>query len=302
VIGGPVPAPVPVPVREFAVRLPSPVEVVVDERLSRRGVSLLLKRDDLIHPDLPGNKWRKLAPNLAAARDSGHDRILTFGGAYSNHLAATAAAGYYFGFETIGVVRGEEHLPLNEVLASAERFGMRLVYMDRATYREKHTASVFGHLREVFGDCYVLPEGGSNGLAVQGCSSLPGEISEPFDVVAVAVGTGGTLAGVAGGLGAGQRAVGVAVLKGGDFLRDDVAEYQASAFGRVSGNWGIETEFHFGGYAKRTGELDAFVEEFEERHSVRLSWVYEGKMMFGLYALVERGVFPEGTRIVAVLA
>ena len=282
--------------------LPSPLEAVDDERLSRRGVELLLKRDDLIHPDLPGNKWRKLGPNLAAARAAGHTTLLTFGGAYSNHLAATAAAGYYFGFETVGVVRGEEHLPLNEVLATAVRFGMRLMYLDRATYREKHTAGVLGRMRDLFGDCYVLPEGGSNALAVQGCGALAEEISEPFDVAAVAVGTGGTLAGVAGGLRSGQRAVGFAVLKGGGFLRDDVAAYQASAFGGVTANWRIETEFHFGGYGKRTGELDAFVDEFEGRHGVRLNWVYEGKMMFGLYALVERGVFAMGTTVVAVLA
>ena len=265
-------------------------------------MALLLKRDDLIHPDMPGNKWRKLGPNLAAARAAGYTTLLTFGGAYSNHLAATAAAGHYLGFETVGVVRGEERLPLNAVLAGAVRFGMRLTYLDRVSYREKCAAAVLDRLRDVFGDCYVLPEGGSNGLAVRGCAELPGEISEPFDVVAVAVGTGGTLAGIAGGLTSGRRALGFAVLKGGGFLSGDVAALQSEAFGRVSGNWQIETEFHFGGYAKRTVELDTFIDEFEDRHGVRLNWVYEAKMMFGLYALVERGAFAAGTTIVAVLA
>lgn len=285
-----------------AVRLPSPIQRVDEDRLMRHGVTLLLKRDDLIHPDLPGNKWRKLAPNLAAARAAGHPRLLTFGGAYSNHLAATAAAGHYFGFETVGVVRGEERLPLNEVLARAAGFGMRLVYMARSTYREKHTSAVLGRLREEFGDCYVLPEGGSNALGVRGCAELPGEITQLCDVVAVAAGTGGTLAGIAGGLRPGQRALGFAVLKGGEFLNEDVAALQREAFGRETANWRIEPQFHFGGYAKRTGELDAFIDEFEARHGIRLNWVYEAKMMFGLYALIERGVFPPNLTVVAVLA
>lgn len=289
-------------VHELHLRLPSPVEPLVDERISRHGVTLLLKRDDLIHPDIPGNKWRKLAPNLIAARQQGRTTLLTFGGAYSNHLSATAAAGYYFGFRTIGVVRGEEHLPLNEVLATAVRFGMQLVYVDRATYRRKHTPEILDQLRDQFGDCYVLPEGGSNALAVRGCTTLPGEITEPFDVITAAVGTGGTLAGLAGGLAANQRAIGVAVLKGGDFLTEDVANLQRSALGRVTSNWQIETEFHCGGYAKRTAWLDAFIVDFEHHHGIRLNWVYEAKMMLGLYELVSRGTFEPGMSIVALLA
>lgn len=292
----------PTPVRDFKLQLPSPIQPVTEDRLSHHGVTLLLKRDDLIHPDLPGNKWRKLAPNLVAAREQEYTTLLTFGGAYSNHLSATAAAGYYFGFKTIGVVRGEERLPLNDVLATAVRFGMQLTYMDRTTYRDKHTPAVLGQLLTQFGNCYILPEGGSNAPAVRGCTTIPREIQEPFDVIAAAVGTGGTLAGIAGGLDSEQQALGFAVLKGGDFLRDDVAVLQAEAFGQATTNWQIETEFHCGGYAKRTAELDAFVLDFEKRHGVRLNWVYEAKMMMGLYALVERGVFKPGTTIMGVLA
>ena len=265
-------------------------------------MTLLLKRDDLIHPDLPGNKCRKLHRNLVAAREQRHTRLLTFGGAYSNHLAATAAAGHYFGFETIGVVRGEEHQPLNNVLTTAVRFGMRLIYLDRTTYREKHTPAVLDQLRDKFGDCYVLPEGGSNALAVAGCTELPGEIAEPFDVIACAVGTGGTLAGIAAGLAEGQRALGFAVLKGGAFLSDNVAALQREVFGQVTLNWTINTDFHFGGYARRTPRLDAFIADFEQRHGIRPNWVYEAKMLYGLYDLIERGAFAGGTRLVAVLA
>lgn len=292
----------PTPVRDFKLELPSPLEPLSDDRIGRHGVTLLLKRDDLIHSDLPGNKWRKLAPNLTEAQASDRRTLLTFGGAYSNHLAATAAAGYYFGFETIGVVRGEEHLPLNDVLATAVRFGMRLTYLDRMTYRDKRSPVVLGRLHDLFGDCYVLPEGGSNALAVQGCVAIPREIHEPFDIIAAAVGTGGTLAGIAGGLGSNQRALGFAVLKGGDFLRTDVANLQAEAFGQSTANWQIETEFHFGGYAKRTPDLVAFIDDFDERHGIRLNRVYEAKMMYGLYALMDRGAFQPGTTVVAVLA
>ncbi|WP_249714268.1 1-aminocyclopropane-1-carboxylate deaminase/D-cysteine desulfhydrase [Rhizomonospora bruguierae] len=173
---------------------------VHDERVNRAGVRLLVKRDDLIHPEFPGNKWRKLKYNLVAAVDQGHDTLLTFGGAYSNHIRATAAAGYYFGFDTVGVIRGEEHLPLNPSLAYAVSRGMRLTYLDRATYREKRSPPVIGVLREVWGRFYLLPEGGSNALAVRGCAELPAEIVEQFDVICCPIGTGGTLAGIAAGL------------------------------------------------------------------------------------------------------
>lgn len=289
-------------VHPIELRMPSPLEQLEDDRLKGYGVRVLLKRDDLIHPDMPGNKWRKLRLNLEAARTAGQQTLLTFGGAYSNHLQAAAAAGHYFGFRTIGVIRGEEHLPLNEVLATAVRFGMRLTYLDRTSYREKTSAAVLDRLSAEFGDCYVLPEGGSNALAVQGCTEISHEIAEPFDVICCAVGTGGTLAGISGGLTGTQYALGFAVLKGGAFLNDDVAALQHAAFGTVRDNWSIETGFHCGGYARRTPELDAFIEDFERQHGITLNWVYEAKMLFGLFKLVEAGRFPRGVSIVAVLA
>ena len=146
------------------------------------------------------NKARKLKYNLVAAREQGADTLLTFGGAYSNHIRAVAAAGAEHGFATIGVIRGEEHLPLNESLTVATGHGMRLAYLDRTTYREKHSAAVVARLRERFGDFYLLPEGGSNEAAVRGCAELPGELGTGFDVICCAVGTGGTLAGIAAGL------------------------------------------------------------------------------------------------------
>ncbi|NED80892.1 pyridoxal-phosphate dependent enzyme, partial [Streptomyces sp. SID11233] len=188
--------------------LPSPLQPAEDDRFGRYGVRLLLKRDDLIHPDLPGNKWRKLAPNLLAAAGR---PVLTFGGAYSNHLRATAAAGRLLGFRTIGVVRGDElaHRPLNSSLAQCAADGMRLHFVDRATYRAKADPEVLAGLLSAHGACEVIPEGGSNALAAQGCTELGRELHGLADVAAVACGTGGTLAGLAAGLAPGQRALGV---------------------------------------------------------------------------------------------
>ncbi|HEY3685096.1 MAG TPA: pyridoxal-phosphate dependent enzyme [Streptosporangiaceae bacterium] len=281
--------------------LPSPVAEVRDERLTRAGVRLLVKRDDLIHPEIPGNKWRKLKYNLAAARQQGHETLLTFGGAYSNHIQATAAAGHYYGFATVGVIRGEEHRPLNPSLAYAAGQGMRLTYMDRITYRRKHEAEVIGGLRERFGDFYLLPEGGSNALAVRGCAELPAEIGESFDVICCAVGTGGTLAGIAAGQPEGRQALGFSALKGGAFLHGDVTRLQTEAYGRTTGNWSIDLDYHLGGFAKRTPELDAFIADFRARHGITLDWVYVAKMMYGIFDRADRGAFPSGAVIVAVI-
>ncbi|MEV6240796.1 pyridoxal-phosphate dependent enzyme [Lentzea sp. NPDC051838] len=285
----------------LSLQLPSPLQELRDDRVGRRGLRLYLKRDDLIHPELTGNKWRKLRYNLEAAEERGQPRLLTFGGAYSNHIAATAAAGDLFGFETVGVIRGEAHEPLNDVLAFAASRGMRLTYLDRGTYRRKTDADVLGGLRDQFGDFYLLPEGGSNALAVRGCAELPAEIDVEFDAICCACGTGGTLAGIAHGLREGQKALGFAALKGGDFLVEDVARLQREAFSAVSSNWMVRTEFHFGGFAKRRGELDAFIDDFEARHGLRLDWVYVAKMMFGVFELIERGAFARGETIVAVV-
>jgi 1-aminocyclopropane-1-carboxylate deaminase len=286
----------------LGVRLPSPLTELHDDRVERQGVQLYLKRDDLIHPEVPGNKWRKLKYNLAAASEMGHTRLLTFGGAFSNHIRAVAAAGRYFGFATVGVIRGEEHEPLNASLAYAVSQDMRLTYLDRSTYRRKTEPAVLAALVDEFGPCYVVPEGGSNAPGVRGCAELPAEIKPKFDVICCASGTGGTLAGIAAGLPESKRAVGFAVLKGGQFLDDEVRRLQHEAFGSVTANWSVDYDFHFGGYAKRTAALDEFIADFEARHHVTLDWVYEAKMMHGLLARITEGVFAAGTIVVAVLS
>jgi 1-aminocyclopropane-1-carboxylate deaminase len=285
-----------------APRLPSPLQEITDPGLGDAAFRLILKRDDLISADLPGNKWRKLKYNLEAARQGGYRTLLTFGGAYSNHVRATAAAGASFGFTTIGVIRGEEHLPLNPSLRYAADRGMQLVYLDRARYRAKASPDVTGALRDRFGDFYLLPEGGSNALAARGCAELPGEIDIPFDVLCVPCGTGGTLAGVAAGLRDGQRAIGFSALRGGaGFLPAAVRALQDDAFGGPRGRWQVDDEFHCGGFARRTPGLDAFIAGFRSRHGIDLDWVYVAKMLYGLYAHAGRGTFAPGTTVVAVI-
>ncbi|MFF1684045.1 MULTISPECIES: 1-aminocyclopropane-1-carboxylate deaminase/D-cysteine desulfhydrase [unclassified Streptomyces] len=290
-------------------RLPSPVEPVADDRFHRHGVRLLVKRDDLIHPDLPGNKWRKLAPNLEAATAAGHGTLLTFGGAYSNHLRATAAAGRLLGLRTIGVVRGQELAgqPLNASLARCADDGMRLHFVDRTTYREKRDpATLTRILREVappggpWEPPYVVPEGGSNAEAVRGCAALGRELRGAADVVGVACGTGGTLAGLAAGLGEGQRALGIPVLKGG-FLGDEIRALQEAAFGGRQGDWSLDERFHCGGYGRTTPALLAFAEDFEQRHGLPLERLYVAKLLFGLLTLTEEGAFAPGTQLMAVV-
>ncbi|MBA4865495.1 pyridoxal-phosphate dependent enzyme [Streptomyces sp. PSKA54] len=280
-------------------RLPSPLQTVEDERFARRGLRLLLKRDDLIHPDLIGNKWRKLEPNLRAAAGR---TIVTFGGAYSNHLRATAAAGRLLGLPTIGVVRGHELAgqPLNPSLSRCAADGMRLRFIDRSTYRRKSEPDVLATILRDVGVAYVVPEGGSNSRAVQSCTALGQELRGHADVVAVACGTGGTLAGLAAGLGPGQRALGIPVLKGG-FLTDEIRALQEQAFGGRRGDWSLDDRFHFGGYARTTPELEAFARDFEDRHGLPVERLYVAKMLYGLVTLAEEGAFAQGTTVTAVI-
>ncbi|MFF7009586.1 1-aminocyclopropane-1-carboxylate deaminase/D-cysteine desulfhydrase [Streptomyces fimicarius] len=280
-------------------RVPSPLPAVQDERFARHGVTLLLKRDDLIHPDLPGNKWRKLVLNLEAAAGR---PVLTFGGAYSNHLRATAAAGRLLGFPTIGVVRGDElaHRPLNPSLARCAADGMRLHFVDRTTYRAKASPEVLAGLLSRYGDVKVIPEGGSNALAAQGCTALGRELAGEADVAAVACGTGGTLAGLAAGLAPGQRALGVPVV-GGGFLAGEVERLQREAFGGPAGSWTLDERFAFGGYARSTPELAAFAADFEDRHGLPVERVYVAKLLFALTVLAEEGAFAPGSRVAAVI-
>ncbi|MEU6063528.1 MULTISPECIES: 1-aminocyclopropane-1-carboxylate deaminase/D-cysteine desulfhydrase [Streptomyces] len=282
-------------------RLPSPLQEIEDDRFERHGVRLLLKRDDLVHPELIGNKWRKLMPNIEAAAGRA---VLTFGGAYSNHLRATAAAGRLLGLSTVGVVRGQElaDRSLNPSLARCAADGMRLHFVDRTTYRRKAEPETLDAVLRAAGaeDAHVVPEGGSNAEAVRGCLALGEELHGLADVVALACGTGGTLAGLAAGLAPEQRALGIAVLKGG-FLTAGIQALQERAFGTRLGTWSVDDRFHFGGYARTTPALDAFAEDFEDRHGLPVERLYVAKLLYGLVTLADAGAFPRGTAVAAVV-
>lgn len=278
----------------------TPLEEVKDPLLNERKISLLIKREDLNHRDLSGNKWHKLKYNLQEARKQGKNTLLTFGGAYSNHIYATAAAGKIFNLKTIGIIRGEEHLPLNPTLSFAKDNGMKLYYLDRTSYRQKNSPEIINQLQEKFGDFYLLPEGGTNEFAVKGCSEIIGKINIDFDYVCCPCGTGGTLAGLILGLNGKNFALGFAVLKGALFLKENVHLLLQNSNNNSLQNWDINLDYHFGGYAKMDSDLLDFVKRFTSLTKIPLEPIYTGKMLFGIYDLAVKGFFKEGSQIIVV--
>jgi 1-aminocyclopropane-1-carboxylate deaminase len=282
------------------------LQKIEDTILTSSQIQLYVYRLDLLHPQMGGNKYFKLKYNLLEAQHQGFNTLLTFGGAYSNHIYATASAGKNFGFKTIGIIRGEEHLPLNETLDFAQQVGMQLHYIDRNTYRQKSETDFIQTLKEKFGDFYLLPEGGSNGLAVKGASEIMQDIAIHWDYVCTPCGTGGTLAGLIAGLQPTQKALGFSVLKAGHFLYEDVQknlneyailEQKEADFSK---KWQIQLDYHFGGYAKNKPELQDFIHRFQTQHQIPLEWIYSGKMMFGIYDLIQKKYFPPHTIIIAL--
>jgi len=286
---------------EFSHLKGSPVQEVNDLLLNDSGIRLLMKRDDLIHTHISGNKWRKLKYNLREAVGQNHHTLLTFGGAYSNHIAATAFACHKAGLSSIGIIRGEDD-PTNPTLQFARENGMQLEFVSREEYRRKNDDDFLDSLEERFGRFFLIPEGGANGLGVRGCAEILPEINEHFDVVCCAAGTGTTLAGLALSLKPYQQLLGFPALKGGDFLTDEVERLMTKSRLRPPStiNHQLMTDYHFGGYAKTTPELLAFISCFTQRTGIPLDPVYTGKMMFGIYDLIGKGHFPQGTTILAI--
>ena len=264
-----------------------------------KNVRLFIKREDQLHPIISGNKWRKLKYNLIAAREAGESTLLTFGGAYSNHIHAVAGAAKEYGFKSIGVIRGEEHLPLNPTLQDAEDLGMQFHYLDRTRYRQKYTVEVINSLAEKFGRFYLIPEGGTNELALKGAAEIVEGIEQDYDYYCVACGTAGTVAGMICGLEGRAQVLGFSVLKG-DFHQQEVINW-LSALGQSSlNNWQINTDYHFGGYAKYDLQLIDFINNFKETQQIQLDPIYTGKMLFGVIDLIAGGEFPENSSILAI--
>jgi len=278
----------------------TPVEEITDPVIKNMGIRLLVKREDLNHPFLSGNKWHKLKYNLVAASEDGFDTILTFGGAYSNNIYALAAAGKMFGFNTIGVIRGHESLPLNPTVSFAVDSGMRIYYLDKDSYRKRDSNSFVKTLKDKYGKFYLIPEGGTNSLGVKGASEIILNVTDNYDYVSCACGTGGTLAGIIIRLAGKAQVLGFSVLNDGNFLVEDVEKMVFQSSGCKYDNWDIILDYHFGGYAKINSELINFINRFEKINNIKIEPIYTGKLFYGIYELIRTGYFKRGETILTI--
>ncbi len=262
-------------------------------------------RLDLLHPDISGNKWFKLRHNLALARAAGKHTILTFGGAYSNHIAATAAACKMAGLQSIGIIRGEAAATPSHTLLQAAAHGMQLEFVSRETYRQKDTIAWAAQ----FPDAYLIPEGGHNAAGAQGCEAILSQVpTQEFSHIICAVGTGTTLAGLINSALPHQQLSGIVVLKGAQYLADEVASLlktplQIAATQPASATpptWQLLHHLHGGGYARTSPALIDFINTFYRETSIPLDIVYTGKMMWGFRELVQQGYFPANSRILLI--
>lgn len=280
--------------------IPTPLQRISNADTERAAVRLYVKRDDLIHPTVSGNKWRKLKYSLLEAQAGGEQALLTFGGAYSNHLYATAAAGRALGMKTIGIVRGLElESKENATLQFCRGQGMELHFVTREEYRLRNSEDYLKRVSEQFGNPYLIPEGGTTGLALKGVAEMVYEVKDQLgampDFITIAAGTGGTAAGI---LSAGANALAFSALKGGDFLKEDI--HQLLNEYKQPGHLTLLTDYHFGGYAKWNDELLTFMQDFRAEFNIQLEQVYTAKMFYGLFDLIKKGYFKAGTTIVAV--
>ncbi|EAQ40622.1 1-aminocyclopropane-1-carboxylate deaminase/D-cysteine desulfhydrase [Polaribacter sp. MED152] len=269
--------------------------------LTQKNVALYIKREDEIHPFVSGNKFRKLKYNLAEAKKQNKATLLTFGGAFSNHIVATAVAGNLNGFKTIGIIRGEElandlekTLAENATLREAHLNGMTFRFISRADYRNKEQTNFIADLSKEFGDFYLIPEGGTNQLAIKGCEEILTNQDAIFDYICLAVGTGGTISGVINSLQDHQKCLGFPALKG-IFLEEEIKKYVKS-----EENWSLQTDYHFGGYAKYNDDLIRFINTFKNQTDILLDPVYTAKMVYGVLDLIGKNHFPVKTKILAI--
>ncbi|AUC83582.1 1-aminocyclopropane-1-carboxylate deaminase/D-cysteine desulfhydrase [Lacinutrix sp. Bg11-31] len=263
---------------------------------SNLNVELFVKREDAIHSIISGNKYRKLKYNIEAARKEGKDTLLTFGGAFSNHIAAVAEVGRIYNFKTIGIIRGEELISKindNSTLKYAQDCGMQFKFISRTDFRNKEDLNFVERLRNEFGDFYNIPEGGTNTLAVKGCEEILTEADSRFDYICAPVGTGGTLSGLINSSKSNQQVLGFSALKG-DFLQEDISKFAKQD------NWKLITNYHFGGYAKINNELVTFINEFKALNNIRLDPIYTGKMLFGIKDMISNNYFPKGSKILVI--
>jgi len=276
-----------------------PLQQIFDPIWDEKGIKLYVLRTDLNHPEISGNKLYKLKYNLEEAKKQGKNTLLTFGGAFSNHIAATAAAGKLAGLTTIGIIRGDELSDLNPTLKLAKENGMQLHYVSRELYRDKEALMNYVHTK--FGEnIYVIPEGGSNTLGVKGCMDITSSIDIPFDFICTPCGTGATLSGILMSLKDEQQAIGFQVLKAEGYIKKEVQDWLTEFKQNDKQNWSVNEDYHFGGYAKVNVQLKQFVQDFNSKHGIPLDYVYTGKMLFGITDLIHNNYFTAGSTIIAV--
>lgn len=259
-------------------------------------ISLSIKREDLIHPFVSGNKYRKLKYNLLQAKEENQETLLTFGGAFSNHIAAVAFAGKEKGFKTIGIIRGNElggKISQNPTLLFAHNCGMQLEFISREEYRLKSELVFLENLKQKFGSFYLIPEGGTNALAIKGCQEILTPEDAEFDYICCSVGTGGTISGIINSVLPPQKVLGFPALKG-DFLKEEIRNFAQNK------NWELITDYHFGGYGKVNEELIGFINQFYAENQIPLDPVYTGKMVFGVIDLIQKNYFPAESKILLI--
>jgi len=281
-------------------QIPSPLEELHLPLFEEKKITVFIKRDDLIHPEISGNKWRKLKLNIEKAKSLNKNTILTFGGAYSNHIAATAAVGKLFNLKTIGIIRGEETLPLNPTIEQAKDAGMEIKYISRSEYKKKNENDYINKLTETHGDFYLIPEGGGNTEGVMGCKDIVTEIDVNFDYILTDCGTGATLAGIYTGLKANQKAIGIPVLKGGEFIKNELEYFLEKDFQSLKEKVILKCDYHFGGYAKYKPELIEFMRYFYLETGIKTDPIYTGKLFYAFQDLVYKDYFPEKSKIIIV--
>jgi 1-aminocyclopropane-1-carboxylate deaminase len=277
----------------------APLQKINSAFLKAHEINLYVYRLDLNHASISGNKLYKLYYNIDAAKKEKKTTILTYGGAFSNHIAATAAAGKEYGLKTIGIIRGEKYPDLNPTLRFAKEQGMELHYVSRMLYQNKNELNAY--VQDIFGEqnYYLIPEGGSNQLGIKGCKEITKNIHINFDSICCACGTGATFAGILLSIKTNQRAIGFQVLKAENYIKNEVSRW-LNQFSSAQNNWEINDAFHFGGYAKLKPELVNFIKLFELENGIPLDYIYTGKMMFGIYDLIKKGAFKKGHTIIAV--
>jgi 1-aminocyclopropane-1-carboxylate deaminase len=267
-----------------------------DPLLAQYQIELWMKRDDLLHPVISGNKWRKLKYIIDHALSLGADTLVSMGGAYSNHLHALAYAGKVLGLKTIGLVRGELPEILTPTLQDMKNWGMELKFVSRTDYRQLRQYKEWQDLPGLKPRQYWVPEGGAQPLALKGVAELVGEIAVPYDTICMPCGTGTTLAGIIEAAPQQVSVLGFAALKNAAYLRAEVD----AALSQSRNGWQINLDYHFGGFAKTNAELNAFIEDFELKTTIPLDPVYTGKMMYAIYDLIQKHYFKPGERIIAV--